>query len=517
MMYPPTTLWRRPFITPDRLNEALSQVETAEGFQASSRHSFKDAIFGRDSLEVGIDILDRRPSTVARILFSVARHIGVEFNDVTEEEPGKGFHEFRNRVMGGREVAEEQLEILRELSKIWGGDGKSLTYYGAADSGALYLILLNRYCSSHGRGICDEHFVHSRTGRVMTIEETIVASAEFYCRKIDESDLGLVEFQHSGPHGIWYQIMRDGHDGMILPDGRLANPDAPIAAIEIQSVAHGGLIAAAALTKDPGLSARWKGYAERLRTSTFEKMWLEDERYFARSIHRDASGQPEVVTTIDSAPAEMLRDTMFDDLHELDKAKYVGGVVDRLFTDEFLTGVGFRMRSKKFPSIGGYWTYQGSNTVWPTVVKRIADGLHRQGLPMLGDEVDARLLRSCETAHDFPEYFFVSDDGHPMYRVTESDEHIDGIVRQPSASRPMSIQAWTASAAFGSYFREESAPAMPGWHHEFSDEILERLWDPFTVYLDRAMGAHLEKEFFDTYAPRKPSFTHEDVPDEPEE
>lgn len=493
MPFPLAPHWRAPFISNATLDNALRSVELEEGIQASSRDSFKSALYGRDSVEVGLDVVDHRPDLAERIIRSVARHIGLRDDPDSEEEPGKGFHEFRATVMSGEPVQGEQLERFHQLSAIWGGDDESMTYYGALDTGALYVVLLEKLCNLRGPALLQQEIVH-RTGRVLSLAATVEMTADFYCRKIAESDFGLIEFRRRNEDGIWYQVMRDGHDSMILPNGDLANADQPIAAIEIQSVAYSALRAAARLTTDAGRRREWDAAAEDLRSAMFEKLWLADESFFARAIHRRRSdGEPELIETFDTAAIETLRDALFDDLAESEQERYVGGLVRRAFSAHFLVDIGFRTQSTAHLEATDYWRYQGPNTVWPTIVKRIGDGLHRQDLYELGVDVDARLLRACEIARDFPEYFFVADDGTPVYRY---DPTKGGT---PSPHVPMSIQAWTASAAFGAFHRSTELPGQrSAWKHALIAEIAEQLWTPFHRVLDRVEGTRREHAHYES-------------------
>lgn len=496
----PLSGWRDPFITRPQLDRALDEVITPDGIQASSRESFKGAIFGRDSLEVGLDVVDELPELAHRILLSVVRHIGVRYDEASEEEPGKGMHEHRSRVLGGEVVGPEQIELLERLSKIWGGNGDYVTYFGAVDTGALYLDLLHRYCMAAGNDVLNETFPHARTGESMSIRDTVVASAEWYVNKIASSDIGLVEFHRINPKGLWFQVMRDGHDGMVGDGGAQANPNAPIAAIEIQAVAHAGLTAAAALIDDAALSERWTKSAELLQQRTIERLWWDEEKYFARAVYRDPDdGAPRMLRAIDTAGAELLRSSFFDSMPEGDKARYVAPVIDRLFSDEFLTPVGPRMLSMRHRPLFDYVTYQGCNVVWPTVVKRIADGLYRQGFNDLGADLDARIIECCERYRDFPEYVFVEDSGHVVYRTNDDGR------RLVSAHGPMTIQAWTASGAFGAFTREVHPVTLEGWRRVLAERIAHRLWQPHTAFVDRHAGSSAESAFYESKGHGRPA------------
>ncbi len=492
---------REPFLNDYSLKVALGAVTTPDGIQASSSSRFKGAIFGRDSLEVGLDVVDHLPALALRILITVARHIGVIDNPESEEQPGKGFHEHRSSTVKGVPVAKEQLDLLRYLADKWGGTPDSVTYFGATDTGALYLKLLGTYCAANGEDVLNEEFTHARTGKTMTVAETVQMSAEWYVKRQNDSDIGLVEFKHTNPEHHWFQLMRDGHDGMVAPDGVQANPDAPIAAIEVQSVAHAGLVAAAQLTKDAGLAKRWIETANALRENTFERMWRPDVRYFGRAIHRRRdNGAVELITTLDTAVGEMLRDSMFDDLTDVERQNYVGSIAEMLYSDEFLLEIGFRMMAKRHLPLYDYWAYQGPNVTWPPVVKRLADGFHNQGLGSLATDADRRLLQPCEQMRDFPEFFFVDDDGTPAYRLHDKEGRA-AIAPHP----PQSIQAWTASAAFGAFSRPP-APRATGWQAELEHEISERLCAPFTFNVDWESGEEAERRFFATHSAVAPGF-----------
>jgi hypothetical protein len=117
--------------------------------------------------------------------------------------------------------------------------------------------------------------------------------------------------------------------------------------------------------------------------------------------------------------------------------------------------------------------------------------------------MDARLLRACEAVRDLPEYFYVHDDGTPVYLI-DTDGRGSDERTHAAPSIPQTIQAWTASAVFGALTRPSGPP--PGeWQESLTDEIEQRLWQPFRAHIDITEGHQREERFYARHAKEIPA------------
>ncbi|MBO0685671.1 MAG: hypothetical protein J2P45_21145, partial [Candidatus Dormibacteraeota bacterium] len=262
------------------------------GLHASIGPLYRDAVFGRDSLEAAEDILHLRPDVVREVIVALARLQGTE--DVpsgprsNEEERGKIHHEHRSLYVGGRRISAGSERLLEQLSGLWGGSETELTYYGSADATPLFVRLVARYCRRYGEPLLDQELVR-RDGAATTVGECVLAAVDWISRRMDDSTLGMVEFRRRNPNGIPFQVWKDSGTSYLHRDGRLADPDRPLAALEVQAYAYDALVGAAGLT-DPRFrvqAGEWRERARALRARTLEWCWMAEDEYFAMGLDRD--------------------------------------------------------------------------------------------------------------------------------------------------------------------------------------------------------------------------------------
>jgi hypothetical protein len=96
-----------------------------------------------------------------------------------------------------------------------------------------------------------------------------------------------------------------------------------------------------------------------------------------------------------------------------------------------------------------YYPYQGTPSVWPVAVRRIAEGYRKQGLdPIAYDLEMGRLIPGLQNAECLPEYILVDKETRmPNYSVLRRGMLPDNIPRVGAAERPVRYQTWTATAA----------------------------------------------------------------------
>ena len=232
----------------------LDKVHAPQGgLYGSAGELYADAIFGRDSVECAEDLLQLRPQISEEVILSLARLQGTVDAPPgprsNEEEIGKIHHEHRSLYVGDRWISAGSQQLLELLSSMWGGDGKTLTYYGSADATPLYARLVIRYCAARGPAILDRSLV-DRSGRTVSVRNSLLAALGWIEKRIEESELGLLEYvRRNTPHGHPFQAWKDSGTGYIHSDGTIADYTKPVAVVEIQGYAFDALAGAALLLR----------------------------------------------------------------------------------------------------------------------------------------------------------------------------------------------------------------------------------------------------------------------------
>ncbi len=431
------------------LFESVVALITPEGLQASTDARFRDAIIARDSLRIALDLTDALPDLVLHALITLARLQGTRDDERSEEQPGRIPHEFRSAVMGARVVSPKQQEQLRQLARLWRAQDDTVVYYGSADSTPQFLRLLGAAVKLRGEAVLEQRFVHL-TGETRTLRDSALAAAEWIVDAAHRSNIGLVEFLRRNPNGHRYQVMRDGVTSYIHGEsGELANSDAPIASLEVQGLAYDALCTAADLLGggDAKAGRHWRALAARLRDAVLEWFWLPEEEAFAMAVDRDADGHPRVVRTLSSNAAELLETTVFDELSQQDRQRFVSAIVNLMYGAEFLTPAGIRTLALRHCTLLPYFDYQGSYTTWPVISNVFATGLRCHGLDALAVDQENRYLNALNTAGELLEFFYVDEHGRVNYDPFAEWTPSEGATTLPGIDLPSRSQGWTISAA----------------------------------------------------------------------
>ena len=292
-------------------------------------------------------------------------------------------------------------------------------------------------------------------------------------RKIEESELSLVEFLRRNPDGIPFQVWKDSGTSFMHVDGTLANWDAPIAAIEVQAYAYDALLGAGELLRQ----SDWQARAARLREQIFGRLWMPEQAYFAMGIDRRRDGASRLVDSIASNGALALDTRLLDGLPEAEE--YVAGLARRVCGSDFLTRAGTRCRARSEADLVDFQDYHGSWTVWPKETFAVVRGLDRHGLRRLARQIGNRLLNAVNVAQGNVEFLYVSPDGLVMYDFRSHD--VRSTRSQPIAgtNQPESPAAWTVSAvtALKAWYGQgvplhATTPPRDAWRGRLEDEIL---------------------------------------------
>jgi len=460
--------------TPGQALRAVT-AKNEMGVYASADHLFHYAVFGRDSLAVADDLMHIKPRLVRKILLAIASLQGETYNNENEEEPGKIIHEYRTSTVNGRPLGQSSKEIFDKLSAIWGGDEKTLAYYGSVDATPHFIKTLSRYCQEYGMEILTEQ-VRLRSGKKESLIVIMENSLAWLTDHLKNSQSGFVEYQKKNPHGIDNQVWKDSLEFYVHKDGRLANHDRPISSIEVQSLAYDALVMAAELL--PSDKERLARVASDLGKLVFEKLWMSGRDYFALGTDLSPTGELRVIETITANPAAMLDSKIFSEADADNKRKYISGIAREIMGTGFLTDAGIRSRSLSEAELIDHWDYHGSFVTWPKETYAIAKGFSAQKMPILQRELENRLLNVVRAARSYPEFFYVDERGRVLGVPTRRRYH-GGIIAVESSNKPEKIQAWTVSAIVAILNTQRNQhPEFGGrdiWIEELEKEVLTHI------------------------------------------
>jgi glycogen debranching enzyme len=454
--------------------QALREVTSKSGLgvYASADRLFKGAVFGRDSLEVAEDLLYIKPRLVRQILLTMGALQGEVDNDLNEEEPGKIIHEYRTPSIDGKPLNATSREIYDRLTSIWGGDQHSLAYYGSIDSTPLFIKVLSTYCQEYGMEILLEQVI-SRSGHRRSMIDVLEGAIDWLVKHLDDSQSGFVEYLRRNPRGIENQVWKDSAEFYVHNDGQLANHSRPISSIEVQSLAYDALEQAGDIL--PSRRSSLEKYSDKIKRLVFEKLWMNDQDYFALGTDFDDNGQLRVIQTITANPAAMLDSRIFDKLPLAQKEKFISGIIREINGTSFITDAGFRSRALSEAELIENWDYHGSFVTWPKETYDIAKGQRRQGFAGLAREPENRLVNVVRASRSYSEFFYVDARGRVLGVPTRSKSHGD-IVAVLSTNKPERIQAWTVSAIVaiqrGQRAWIDSNISQEPWRAQLEKEVL---------------------------------------------
>jgi glycogen debranching enzyme len=348
-------------------------------------------VFGRDTLITCLQTMLFGPELAKSALRELVTLQATEVDPSRDAEPGKIVHEVRR--------------------------GKCATkwfdrYYGTADATPLFLILL----SETWRWTDDAALVQE-------LREPALAALRWIDEYGDRDGDGFVEYERRTERGLDNQSWKDSGDSQRFHDGRFAQ--VPIAPCEVQGYVYDAKRRMAELARevwrDPALSERLEGEAERLRARFDEAFWV-DERggYYALALDADKNR----VDSLCSNVGHLLWSGIVP-------PQRIDAIVDALMGDDLWSGWGVRTMSKAVAAYSPLSYHNG--TVWPHDNAMIAEGMRRYGFH---DEACAVVGAMLEAAgyfdHLLPEVFA----GYARADTSTPVEY-------PTACRP---QAWAAGA-----------------------------------------------------------------------
>ncbi|SCL40365.1 Glycogen debranching enzyme (alpha-1,6-glucosidase) [Micromonospora pallida] len=351
-------------------------------------------LFGRDSMLTGLQMLPFMPDLVPPTMNLLAGLQGARLDDFRDEEPGKILHELRYGETAGFEERPHS------------------PYYGAADSTALFVILLDEYERWSGDGEL-----------VRALEFSVRHALDWIDTYGDLLGTGYIWYQTRNPHtGLENQCWKDSWDSISYADGRL--PGFPRATCELQGYAYDAKMRGARLARtffgDPAWADQLERGAAALKERFNRDFWVADGEYYALAL--DAEGKP--VDALSSNMGHLLWSGIVDEAR-------AGKVAEQLLSPRLFSGWGVRTLATdqgRYNPIGYH-----VGTVWPFDNSIIAWGLWRYGFR---EEAGRICMAMCEASRYFngrlPEAFAGYDRDLTDYPV-----------EYPTACSP---QAWSAGA-----------------------------------------------------------------------
>lgn len=410
-----------------------------------------EVVFGRDSLRVAIDLLSSYPELARVTTLELATMQGTEYNTEREEEPGRIVHEARDH---DDPIARDLTERLG-----WGWP-----YYGSVDATPEFVRTLTGYCNVAQTNInfLFQEFT-AKNGEHRTMADALTAAIEWIIMRLDSNPEGLLEFHSLLPQGIENQVWKDSWDAYHHSDGSLANHNAGIASIEVQTTAYDALLDAASLYESrlhrPQAAEELRTRAEKLRQTILTEFWTEDKGgYFVLGTDRDEHGRLRQLNIRTSNMGHTLNSRLLegDDPAIVRRRE---AVVSQLLAPELLNVSGIRTLASDEVRFRPGSYHCGSIWLWDT--HHIAKGLRRHGYDHDADDLDRRMLNVVNTTKLFAEYVrgdFAEVPTINQRTINVWDENYNRInkVEQP----PQEVQAWTVAAILAIKKRIERRSSM---------------------------------------------------------
>jgi glycogen debranching enzyme len=350
--------------------------------------------FGRDTLLASYEALLLNPDLAASSLRVLAAYQGRRFDPVSEEEPGKIFHELRFGEMAAA------------------GEMPHSPYYGSIDATPLFVVVADAHHRATGDLSLTRELSGAIDGALTWIDTRTKLATE------------LVTYERTSPRGLENQGWKDSRAGVSFPDGRPAA--SPIALCEVQGYCMDAYARGARLLRALGESDRAKAYedrARRFRDLIEAELWLSDQGRYAFAIDGRGAKLPTVVSNV----GHLL-------WSRVPSPERAAATATLLVSKPSLSSFGVRTLASGQPVYNPLSYHNG--TVWPHDNALIAKGMANYGLMREACAVFESLVAALPTFRDYrlPELFCGLD-------ASESS----GLVRYPVACSP---QAWASAAPF---------------------------------------------------------------------
>jgi glycogen debranching enzyme len=349
--------------------------------------------FGRDALIASYEALLLNAELAKGSLRVLADYQGKRYDDLTEEEPGKIFHELR----------------FGEMAQA--GEMPHSPYYGTIDATPLFVILAHALLKVTN----DTAFMRALLPNVRA------ALAWIDTRSQDATE--FVSYERKSPRGLDNQGWKDTRAGVSFPNSERAAP--PIALCEIQGYCVDAYDRGARILRALGDEQQADVYAQRsvaLRSLVDREYWLPDLSRYAFAI----DGHGRKLDTIVSNLGHLL----WSRVPTPERARHTA---ELLLQRESFSGFGVRTLAEKQPVYNPLSYHNG--TVWPHDNALVAKGMANYGHTQYATAIFEGLVEAMG--------FF------PNRRLPElfcgMPRESGSLVRYPVACSP---QAWASAAPY---------------------------------------------------------------------
>jgi glycogen debranching enzyme len=296
------------------------------------------APFGRDALITAYEALTLNPEFAIETLRTLAAFQGKRVDPVSEEEPGKIFHELR----------------FGEMARC--GEIPHSPYYGSIDATPLFVIVAEA--------------AHRFTNDASFLQELrpAVEAALGWIDERSEEGQKLVRYQRATERGLENQGWKDSRTGVSFPDGRRA--DAPIALVEVQGYCADAYERGARIfgwLGEEQLASKYAARAEAMRTLINRVFWMPEANRYAFAV----DGRDRLLPTIVSNIGHLL----WSRIAPSDRAT---ATARTLLASSSFGGFGIRTLASDQPVYNPLSYHNG--TVWPHDNALIVRGFARYGL-----------------------------------------------------------------------------------------------------------------------------------------
>lgn len=468
---------------PDSLEDLRKLRRTGKGIRTSNGrfYSGNDDVWGRDMAITANDLIDIYPEITEEVIVNLSSLQGVEYNRKSGEKPGRIHTEYRdiyNSTSLGR-VSKFGLSLASKI--LWRNGWKSYTNYFSSDTTPLYIKTVYNYAQKNPKILSQT--IKRKNGEKDTILGCVIKAAEFIASIIDEED-GLIKIKEFNLPGNQFRYWRDSPSSYRDENSHLPNIADEMVILDIQVLVSYALDLACELTGsavDKGTIQQWQALADKVREATIKNLWMPEHQYFAYGMDKSKRGHFKQLKTIQSNAAWMLNTNFFDKLNEDLREKYLTGIIQRLFSPEFLTDAGIRCRSKRYIYDRSFQDYHGSWVSWPVESFMFSQGLRRQGFYQLADQIEARITNSVDISGVNYEFFVIDKDGKVL--LNPNKKPWPGSKAVALEMRPEQTIAWSVTATLkikhDRQKRSEEKPTQknqPGWVTELENNILNTIY-----------------------------------------
>lgn len=350
-------------------------------------------LFSRDVLFTSREAASVHTALMRGALAEVATHIGAEFNDWRDEQPGRMIHE-----MHGNPTA-----ILNY--------NPHARYYGEATSSIFYPSVVADLWRWTG----------SKELIAPFIKPALLGLA--WADKYSRDDSGFYKYQTRSKKGEKNQAWKDSDDAVVYPDGSQVGD--PLGTCEMQGYVYASKLRLAEVlwhVGDRENAQRLRADADELKKRFNDFFWMKEEGYIAFGI--DSHNRP--IRSIASDPGHCLLHGIIDAAHQRATAR-------RMLAPDMFSGWGIRTLSADHPAYNPFSYHRG--TIWPVENGEFVSALGRCGMH---DEMNLLAKALFEAAALF-KYYRLPEvySGHPR----DAEHPFPGLY--PRSNSP---QAWSASA-----------------------------------------------------------------------